>query len=191
MKILIDIAKRSLYLTEEKICSGIFPVAVGTAKTPTPVGIYCIAEKARWGGAFGTRWMKLNVPWGTYGIHGTNKPGSIGQAVSHGCIRMHNRHVEEIYDRVDVGTEVEITGPLGYRVSVLGSRGKLVQIIQTKLREQGYYRGECHGIFDHVTEQAVRSFQTEQQLVLTGQVMRRELAALGILGLNENLIQPC
>lgn len=43
-----------------------------------------------------------------YRIHGTNNPGSIGRAVSNGCIRMHNAHVEELYNRVSVGTKVVI-----------------------------------------------------------------------------------
>jgi lipoprotein-anchoring transpeptidase ErfK/SrfK len=42
-------------------------------------------------------------------IHGTNNPGSIGGLVSWGCIRMHNRDVLELYNRVGVGTRVVIT----------------------------------------------------------------------------------
>ena len=39
-------------------------------------------------------------------IHGTNRPASIGAAVSYGCIRMHNADVIDLYDRVSVGTPV-------------------------------------------------------------------------------------
>ena len=39
-------------------------------------------------------------------IHGTNNPGSIGGFVSWGCIRMHNRDIMELYERVGVGTRV-------------------------------------------------------------------------------------
>ena len=39
-------------------------------------------------------------------IHGTNNPGSIGGLVSWGCIRMHNRDVLELYEKVNVGTRV-------------------------------------------------------------------------------------
>ena len=52
--------------------------------------------------------MQLNVPWGIYGIHGTDKPWSIGQAVSHGCVRMYNQDAEELYGKVPVGTPVRI-----------------------------------------------------------------------------------
>lgn len=41
-----------------------------------------------------------------YRIHGTNAPGTIGRAVSSGCIRMLNEEVIELYDRVDVGAKV-------------------------------------------------------------------------------------
>jgi lipoprotein-anchoring transpeptidase ErfK/SrfK len=39
-------------------------------------------------------------------IHGTTQPWSIGQSVSAGCIRMINAHVEDLYERVPVGTRV-------------------------------------------------------------------------------------
>lgn len=42
-------------------------------------------------------------------IHGTNNPGSIGGFVSWGCIRMHNRDIMELYQRVSVGTRVVLT----------------------------------------------------------------------------------
>ncbi len=44
-----------------------------------------------------------------YRIHGTDAPSTIGLPVSKGCIRMHNRHVADLYNRVDVGTKVTIT----------------------------------------------------------------------------------
>ncbi len=43
-----------------------------------------------------------------YAIHGTNQPSSIGQAVSHGCVRMRNEDIRELYDRVTIGTPVFI-----------------------------------------------------------------------------------
>ncbi len=44
-----------------------------------------------------------------YRIHGTDAPWTIGQAVSHGCIRMHNSHVAELYRRVHIGAKVIVT----------------------------------------------------------------------------------
>ena len=43
-----------------------------------------------------------------YRIHGTNAPWTIGQAMSSGCIRMVNEHVEELYERVAVGSRVVV-----------------------------------------------------------------------------------
>jgi len=46
---------------------------------------------------------------GQYAIHGTNNEGSIGKFVSHGCIRMHNADIEDLYSRVMIGTRVVVT----------------------------------------------------------------------------------
>ena len=43
-----------------------------------------------------------------YRIHGSNEPDTIGQAVSSGCIRMLNADVEDLYNRVKVGTQVTV-----------------------------------------------------------------------------------
>ena len=43
-----------------------------------------------------------------YRIHGTNEPSSIGKAVSNGCIRMINEHVEDLFERVPVGARVVV-----------------------------------------------------------------------------------
>jgi len=43
-----------------------------------------------------------------YAIHGTNQPQLIGHFVSHGCIRMYNADVTDLYNRVDVGTKVVV-----------------------------------------------------------------------------------
>ena len=51
----------------------------------------------------------LTLSGGEYAIHGTNNPGSIGGFVSYGCIRMHNRDITDLYDRVSVGTPVIVT----------------------------------------------------------------------------------
>lgn len=43
-----------------------------------------------------------------YRIHGTNEPWTVGHAVSNGCIRMVNEHVEDLYNRVHIGTPVVV-----------------------------------------------------------------------------------
>lgn len=54
----------------------------------------------------GTR--ALNLSRGYLRIHGTNEPHTVGQAVSDGCIRLSNIHVELLYELIDVGMKVEI-----------------------------------------------------------------------------------
>lgn len=48
----------------------------------------------------------LYLGWSSYLIHGTNKEYGIGRRASRGCIRMYDKHVRELYDRVAVGTPV-------------------------------------------------------------------------------------
>jgi lipoprotein-anchoring transpeptidase ErfK/SrfK len=43
-----------------------------------------------------------------YRIHGTNRPGSIGAAVSHGCFRMFNQHIVALYEKVQIGAQVYV-----------------------------------------------------------------------------------
>jgi lipoprotein-anchoring transpeptidase ErfK/SrfK len=50
----------------------------------------------------------LLIAGGEYAIHGTNRPETIGRFVSHGCIRMYNEDVLDLYPRVQVGTMVVV-----------------------------------------------------------------------------------
>jgi lipoprotein-anchoring transpeptidase ErfK/SrfK len=50
----------------------------------------------------------LTLRGGEYAIHGTNRPASIGGFVSHGCIRMYNSDIRELYNLVSVGTPVVV-----------------------------------------------------------------------------------
>ena len=48
----------------------------------------------------------LTLSGDQYAIHGTNRPDTIGKAASYGCIRMYNRDIVDLYDRIAVGTPV-------------------------------------------------------------------------------------
>ncbi len=50
----------------------------------------------------------LGLDHGNYAIHGTNDPSSIGGYVSHGCIRMHNEDILDLYRRVPMGADVYV-----------------------------------------------------------------------------------
>lgn len=50
--------------------------------------------------------LQLGLP--AYLIHGTNKPSGVGMRVSHGCIRLYPEDIEELFERVELGTVVNI-----------------------------------------------------------------------------------
>jgi lipoprotein-anchoring transpeptidase ErfK/SrfK len=50
----------------------------------------------------------MTLSGGEYAIHGTNKPESIGKFASYGCIRMLNQDITDLFERVDVGTQVVV-----------------------------------------------------------------------------------
>ncbi|HHY11272.1 MAG TPA: L,D-transpeptidase family protein [Firmicutes bacterium] len=141
-----------------------YPVAVGKWATLTPVGEWKIVDKGfESGGAFGTRWMALDVPWGGYGIHGTNRPWSIGSYASLGCVRMFNEDIEELFELVSIGTRVRI---LGYRPSLdfgrafgPGTIGPEVVRLQEALREFGFDAGPSDGRYGPRTELAVQEIR--------------------------------
>ncbi|WIV13286.1 L,D-transpeptidase family protein [Proteiniborus sp. MB09-C3] len=172
LSILIEIDSKLLYLidTDTNEIVKKYVVATGKPETPTPIGSFKIAHKAIWGEGFGTRWMGLDVPWGRYGIHGTNKPQSIGFNASQGCIRMNNRDVEELYDFVKQGTSVAIVGgpygPFnhGFRVLMHGDRGADVQEVQKRLKQLGYYTGSIDGVFGNGLRAAVIKFYAANKM---------------------------
>ncbi len=173
----------TLYVEDEVIKK--YPIAIGKWRTPTPIGEFVIISKDYApGGAFGTRWMGLNVPWGGYGIHGTNKPWSIGSAASAGCIRMFNEDVEELFELVTVKTQVEIIGeePGGdiTRALKIGDMGHDVQVLQLYLRRGAFDAGPLDGRFGARVEAAVREMQKLYGLSPTGRVGVNELYVLGL-----------
>ena len=122
-KISINLAARSLAVYEGQKRIRLYPIGPGKASTPTPVGYFKVESKdlnPTWtdptdpeysipsgeSNPLGYRWMEVQ---GNYGIHGTNKPESIGHYVSNGCIRMNEKDVEDVFDLVKVGTPIEIT----------------------------------------------------------------------------------
>jgi lipoprotein-anchoring transpeptidase ErfK/SrfK len=119
-RLMVNIAARKIVLVEDGKVMKMYPVAVGKHSTPSPSGSFHIASHVANptyshdgkvvgpgpSNPVGTRWMGLGFKG--YGIHGTNHPESIGHAASHGCIRMRNHDVEELFELVRVGDEVEL-----------------------------------------------------------------------------------
>ncbi len=183
MQILVDLRRNTLALMVNGFAYKTWVVAPGSPRTPSPQGEWKIINKSRdWGGGFGTRWMGLNVPWGLYGIHGTDEPWLMGRDASHGCIRMRNREVEELYQLIPVGTPVLIYGDpiLTRRTLVEGHTGADVAEVQAKLKELGYYHGPVDGRFGPGMRAALLRFQKEKRLRLTGLVRWDTYKALGL-----------
>jgi len=185
----IDVATRKLRLFEDDKVIKEYPVAVGKSKTPSPLGEWKVAQKSlNWGNGFGTRWMGLNVPWGIYGIHGTNKPGSIGSYASHGCIRMFNRDVEDLYPLVPAGTRVRIVEngkifpenlePVPLKKNASGQR---VVYVQSRLKELGIEFDRADGRYGNMTELAVKYFQAWHNLEPSGEMDEESYRAMGMI----------
>lgn len=174
VSIIIDLDKKQLQILENEKLFKKYPVAVGKSETPSPVGEFRVVHKAlNWGTGFGTRWMGLDVPWGIYGIHGTNKPWSIGCAESHGCFRMFNQHVEEIFSWIPIGTHVRIIGWTskfqGFnRQMKLKSSGQDVVMLQYRLQTMGFCPDYADGYFGRMTELAVKMFEAAHLLPVDG-----------------------
>jgi lipoprotein-anchoring transpeptidase ErfK/SrfK len=121
-RIVVSIPDRKLAVLEDDRVVKIYQTAVGAPKSPSPVGSFTIVTQIpepTWytkgrvvppgkSNPLGTRWLGLSKKG--YGIHGTNAPGSIGRNASHGCIRMRNRDVEELFEMVAAGDAVELLG---------------------------------------------------------------------------------
>ncbi|HEY8810729.1 MAG TPA: L,D-transpeptidase/peptidoglycan binding protein [Solirubrobacterales bacterium] len=124
----LDRASFTLRLWEHLKLAKTYTVAVGQEGLETPEGLYDIQEKqenpswhvpnSAWAGDLAgqvippgpedpikARWMAI---FEGAGIHGTEETESLGSAASHGCVRMSIPDVEELYDRVEVGTPIYI-----------------------------------------------------------------------------------
>lgn len=120
----IDLSSRTVSFYQENIRKITYPVAIGRAGWETPAGQFRVLqmlEKPTWINPFtdavvpgGTPDNPLGSHWIGFwtngrdwiGFHGTPNPGSVGQAVSHGCVRMHNAHIDQLFYQVGLGTQV-------------------------------------------------------------------------------------
>lgn len=107
-KLIIGLQERQLYCLQNDFILKTYPIAIGKHDTPTPLGNWQIINKKiiTDNTIYGTRWLGLSALG--YGIHGTNLPSSIGNAVSAGCVRMYNYDIEKIFPLIALGTPVDI-----------------------------------------------------------------------------------
>lgn len=133
--LLLRLQERRLYMVSYDLGASArteiesFPVAIGRRGYETPTGVFAVTDKVadpHWvkfdwddparvfgivapgpDNPLGRRWIGFASGYGwQIGFHGTPHPELLGQAVSHGCVRMRNDDVVKIYDRVSVGTVV-------------------------------------------------------------------------------------
>lgn len=163
-----------------------YPVAVGKPKTPSPIGTWQITSKALMKDAYGGYWMGLNAPWDTFGIHGTNRPDSIGTMASGGCIRMYNHNVKELFNLVEYGTSVVISGGPNWRFSQYNrvikpnDKGTDVYLVQVKLKALGYFPYDINGIYELSLENAVLQYRSEHHLSETKEIDGEFLDSIGL-----------
>ena len=125
-RVVANKADKTLYAYNGDKLVATYPTTVGSDATPSPHGTYKIVNKVKmpWykatvdeaGGKkvymlppgpnnpVGVVWMGLSKP--SYGLHGSPKPEGISRQASHGCIRLTNWDVLEVYANIENGATV-------------------------------------------------------------------------------------
>lgn len=115
---------RLMVLYADRVPIRLFPVSMGQAAKPTPLGGFTLSVEllkepiyypsggtpvpyANPDNPLGERWMGFQEDR-QYGIHGTNSEDTIGSFESGGCIRMHNEDAKELFELVAPGVKVTI-----------------------------------------------------------------------------------
>lgn len=124
-ELLVSLRDRKVSVYKDGAILQSYDIAVGQEDWPTPTGEFQVQRLQMFpawqhpitgdivppgpDNPLGTRWIGFwaQENW-QIGFHGTNQTELIGQAVSHGCIRMRNDDIEALFDLVQVGTVVRI-----------------------------------------------------------------------------------
>ncbi|CAN1210660.1 L,D-transpeptidase [Tumidithrix helvetica PCC 7403] len=123
--LVLSISERQVYAYQDDRILKKFPVAVGKGGWETPTGEFKILRMIRnpawqspWTGdvippaednPLGLRWIGFWTDGkDTIGFHGTPNESLIGQAVSHGCVRMKNRDIVALFELVEIGMTVKV-----------------------------------------------------------------------------------
>jgi lipoprotein-anchoring transpeptidase ErfK/SrfK len=119
--IVIDRSDYRLYWIRDDRLVKAYPIAIGKRRTPTPSATWIVGRKERTPArsVFGPRRLRLfrlvrsrsrgrvRYSYTRYGVHGTNQPWVIGTMASHGCIRLYNADIRELWPQVPTGTRVQ------------------------------------------------------------------------------------
>lgn len=113
--IVIDKSDFRLYYVKNDMLIKSYPIAIGRPGMETPTRLWKINSKYYTdpNGVYGPRKMRLYAQSGSswtytaYGIHGTNEPWVIGTKASHGCIRLYNKDILDLFPQIALGTLVQ------------------------------------------------------------------------------------
>lgn len=125
VRVVVKLSQRRVYLYQGDRVLAKYLIAIGKRGWETPTGSFQVLSKEKnpvfksfrtgqliYPGAdnpLGVRWIGIWTDGKTQiGFHGTNQEELLGQAVSHGCIRMHNRDVTAMFEHVSLGTTVVV-----------------------------------------------------------------------------------
>ncbi|HVM74995.1 MAG TPA: L,D-transpeptidase [Candidatus Saccharimonadales bacterium] len=157
-RIVVSIADRKLALLEGERVVKVYDVAVGATVSPSPDGEFRIAHRLEnptyyhpgvvigpgKNNPLGPRWIGLDVKG--FGIHGTNRPDSIGKNASHGCIRLPNSDIEDLFARVQVGDRVSLMAERTEEVARLfGGEPVNAKADETVVAKNEVKSDEAHG----------------------------------------------
>jgi lipoprotein-anchoring transpeptidase ErfK/SrfK len=119
--IVIDLSRRTLSLFHRGRLTNTYNVAIGTAATPTPRGRFAVTDRLTTGkpnGDYGccilaltAHQPKIAQGWGggdRVAIHATPHTWTLGQKISHGCVRATNKALRQLMSRIRLGTPVTI-----------------------------------------------------------------------------------
>jgi L,D-transpeptidase ErfK/SrfK len=123
--LLLKLSERTLYLYAGDTVLNRYPVAIGREGWETPTGQFTIFQMQQdpiWEHPFtgdlvppgqhnplGQRWLGFwSDGTNAIGFHGTPDEDSIGQAASHGCVRLYNHDVVDLFAQVALGTRVYV-----------------------------------------------------------------------------------
>lgn len=125
-RLVIRLESRQLELYEGDTLVKQYDIAVGMDDWETPIGHFAILDMRRdpiWqhpitkeavesgpDNPLGSRWIGFaHVSGYPVGIHGTNQEELVGQAVSHGCIRMRDADIQQLFNQLAIGTRVTVS----------------------------------------------------------------------------------
>ncbi|MGB7084796.1 MAG: L,D-transpeptidase family protein [Phormidesmis sp.] len=125
VRLVLRIGERRVYVYRGEIEQASYPVAVGKSGWETPTGefeVFSMVSEPGWTNPFtnevvaagpdsplGDRWIAFWTDGeNQIGFHGTPNRNSVGQAASHGCVRMYNENIKELFENVEIGTPVAV-----------------------------------------------------------------------------------